>query len=122
MNETSAHLRRGTARDPMGRAGSGPARAQRRSWKTICNPSSAAPSQGRPATVAVSASLPLVDILVRLEPSSALGAISLQSGLGTRLDWIAVDHHNTSHPHTRIPTAEAEANYYAANEHFATAG
>ena len=24
----------------------------------------------------------------------------LESDLGTRLDWIAVDHHNTGHPHT----------------------
>ncbi|UVK47537.1 DUF3363 domain-containing protein [Mesorhizobium sp. AR07] len=26
----------------------------------------------------------------------------MESDLGTRLDWIAVDHHNTGHPHTHI--------------------
>jgi type IV secretory pathway VirD2 relaxase len=26
----------------------------------------------------------------------------LESDLGTRLDWIAVDHHNTGHPHTHV--------------------
>lgn len=26
----------------------------------------------------------------------------MEADLGTRLDWIAVDHHNTSHPHTHI--------------------
>jgi type IV secretory pathway VirD2 relaxase len=27
---------------------------------------------------------------------------SMEADLGTRLDWIAVDHHNTGHPHTHI--------------------
>jgi type IV secretory pathway VirD2 relaxase len=27
---------------------------------------------------------------------------TLEADLGTRLDWIAVDHHNTGHPHTHI--------------------
>ncbi len=27
---------------------------------------------------------------------------AMESDLGTRLDWIAVDHHNTGHPHTHI--------------------
>ena len=26
----------------------------------------------------------------------------MEKDLGTRLDWIAVDHHNTGHPHTHI--------------------
>ena len=26
----------------------------------------------------------------------------MEADLGTKLDWIAVDHHNTSHPHTHI--------------------
>ena len=26
----------------------------------------------------------------------------VESDLGTRLDWVAVDHHNTGHPHTHI--------------------
>lgn len=26
----------------------------------------------------------------------------MESDLGTRLDWLAVDHHNTGHPHTHI--------------------
>jgi type IV secretory pathway VirD2 relaxase len=26
----------------------------------------------------------------------------MEADLGTRLDWIAVDHHNTGHPHTHI--------------------
>ncbi|TGT38283.1 hypothetical protein EN810_35760, partial [Mesorhizobium sp. M8A.F.Ca.ET.167.01.1.1] len=26
----------------------------------------------------------------------------MENDLGTRLDWIAVDHHNTGHPHTHI--------------------
>ena len=28
--------------------------------------------------------------------------IQMESDLGTKLDWIAVDHHNTGHPHTHI--------------------
>ena len=27
---------------------------------------------------------------------------TMEADLGTRLDWIAVDHHNTGHPHTHI--------------------
>jgi len=27
---------------------------------------------------------------------------AMEADLGTRLDWIAVDHHNTGHPHTHI--------------------
>ena len=26
----------------------------------------------------------------------------METDLGTKLDWIAVDHHNTGHPHTHI--------------------
>jgi type IV secretory pathway VirD2 relaxase len=26
----------------------------------------------------------------------------MEADLGTKLDWIAVDHHNTGHPHTHI--------------------
>jgi type IV secretory pathway VirD2 relaxase len=26
----------------------------------------------------------------------------LESDLGTQLDWVAVDHHNTCHPHTHV--------------------
>jgi type IV secretory pathway VirD2 relaxase len=28
--------------------------------------------------------------------------VQMESDLGTRLDWLAVDHHNTGHPHTHI--------------------
>jgi len=28
----------------------------------------------------------------------------MEADLGTRLDWIAVDHHNTGHPHTTSPS------------------
>ena len=26
----------------------------------------------------------------------------MEADLGTKLDWVAVDHHNTGHPHTHI--------------------
>jgi type IV secretory pathway VirD2 relaxase len=26
----------------------------------------------------------------------------METDLGTKLDWIAVDHHNTGHPHTHV--------------------
>ena len=29
----------------------------------------------------------------------------MEADLGTKLDWIAVDHHNTGHPHTPYPRA-----------------
>lgn len=35
------------------------------------------------------------------ETTRALMAL-MESDLGTRLDWLAVDHHNTGHPHTHI--------------------
>lgn len=50
-------------------------------------------------------------IIVSAEDASHLGDLKditralmaqMESDLGTRLDWLAVDHHNTAHPHTHI--------------------
>ena len=49
-------------------------------------------------------------IIVSLEDGDALGLkdntralmAQMERDLGTRLDWVAVDHHNTGHPHTHI--------------------
>ncbi|OZB15487.1 MAG: hypothetical protein B7X53_11335 [Hyphomonas sp. 34-62-18] len=50
-------------------------------------------------------------IIVSAEDGAMLGDLKettralmaqMESDLGTRLDWLAVDHHNTGHPHTHI--------------------
>lgn len=50
-------------------------------------------------------------IIVSAEDGARLGDLKettralmaqMESDLGTRLDWLAVDHHNTGHPHTHI--------------------
>lgn len=50
-------------------------------------------------------------IIVSAEDGARLGDLrettralmaQMESDLGTRLDWLAVDHHNTGHPHTHI--------------------
>lgn len=50
-------------------------------------------------------------IIVSAEDAGRLGDLKettralmaqMESDLGTRLDWLAVDHHNTGHPHTHI--------------------
>jgi type IV secretory pathway VirD2 relaxase len=50
-------------------------------------------------------------IIVSAEDGAQLGDLKettralmaqMESDLGTRLDWLAVDHHNTGHPHTHI--------------------
>ncbi|PKP79811.1 MAG: conjugal transfer protein TraI [Alphaproteobacteria bacterium HGW-Alphaproteobacteria-18] len=50
-------------------------------------------------------------IIVSAEDGAKLGDLKettralmaqMESDLGTRLDWLAVDHHNTGHPHTHI--------------------
>ena len=54
-------------------------------------------------------------IIVSAEDGAQLGDLKettqalmaqMESDLGTRLDWLAVDHHNTGHPHTHIVIRE----------------
>ncbi|MEM6585575.1 MAG: DUF3363 domain-containing protein [Pseudomonadota bacterium] len=42
------------------------------------------------------------DQLGDLKDNTRAFMAQMESDLGTRLDWVAVDHHNTGHPHTHI--------------------
>ena len=47
----------------------------------------------------------------------------METDLGTRLDWVAVDHYNTSHPHTHIIVRgkdDREQNLIIAREYIST--
>ena len=61
---------------------------------------------GRPVKPAnflsIHCSLPWVEIGQPIVSDRCGAIFQMETDLGTRLDWIAVDHHNTGHPHTHI--------------------